>query len=109
MSFDDDHEPIPPLPWAEVSRRIQLLQNASASKAEYVRAIQAALDVLGYELRVVRPHRARRMVRATFRRRDGSVARRCPVVEGSPFVLDLQTGRYFDLVKGAQYLERNGA
>ena len=46
-----------------------------------------------------------RMVRASLQHADGSVTRG-RVVLGSPFLLDLETGRYFDLQRGAQYRER---
>jgi hypothetical protein len=46
------------------------------------------------------------MIRAELRDRAGKCVRRAYVVSGSPFVLCLRTHRYYDLVRGAQYVER---
>jgi hypothetical protein len=50
----------------------------------------------------------RRGIRADLRRRDGLLLGRVMVPEGTPFILSLTSGKYFDRTKGAQYVERQG-
>ena len=50
----------------------------------------------------------RRTIRADLRRRDGLLLGRAMVPEGTPFILSLTSGKYFDHTTGAQYVERRG-
>lgn len=63
MSCDAEYEPIPPLPWVDVAKRLRTLKQVSASPAAFVRAVQTVLDEMGYEVRRPRPQSRRKTSR----------------------------------------------